>query len=70
MSRLLVHCAAIGSLRRLEAEAPEFVKRFYESLANPEMAGRVLHETRPRLAVFSRIALRSVRGYSTLTLMI
>lgn len=56
---LLVHCAAIGS-RRLEAEAPEFVQRFYESLANPEMAGRVLHETRPRLAVFSHIALRSV----------
>lgn len=55
---LLVHCVAIGS-QRLEAAAPEFVQRYYEFLANPEMAGRILHETRPRLAVFSHISLYS-----------
>jgi len=55
---LLVHCVAIGS-QRLEAAAPEFVQRYYEFLANPEMAGRILHEARPRLAVFSHISLYS-----------
>ncbi len=55
---LLVHCIAIGS-RRLEAAAPEFVQRFYNYLANPEMAGRILNEVRPRLAVFSHISLYS-----------
>jgi ribonuclease Z len=55
---LLVHCVAIGS-RRLEAAAPEFVQRFYEYLASPEMAGRILDEVRPRLAVFSHISLYS-----------
>jgi ribonuclease Z len=55
---LLVHCVAIGS-RRLEAAAPDFVQRYYDTLANPEMAGRILHETRPRLAVFSHISLYS-----------
>jgi ribonuclease Z len=55
---LLVHCVAIGS-RRLEAVAPDFVQRYYDTLANPEMAGRILQETRPRLAVFSHISLYS-----------
>jgi ribonuclease Z len=55
---LLVHCVAIGS-RRLEAAAPEFVQRFYDYLANPETAGRILNEVRPRLAVFSHISLYS-----------
>jgi ribonuclease Z len=55
---LLVHCVAIGS-RRLEAAAPDFVQRYYDTLANPEMVGRILQETRPRLAVFSHISLYS-----------
>jgi ribonuclease Z len=55
---LLVHCVAIGS-RRLEAAAPAFVQRYYEFLASPEMAGRILQETRPRLAAFSHISLYS-----------
>jgi len=55
---LLVYCVAIGS-RRLEAAAPDFVQRYYDTLANPEMAGRILQETRPRLAVFSHISLYS-----------
>jgi ribonuclease Z len=55
---LLVHCVAIGS-RRLEAAAPAFVQRYYDFLASPEMAGRILQETRPRLAVFSHISLYS-----------
>lgn len=53
---LLVHCVALGS-RRLEVAAPDFVQRYYDSLANPEMAGRILQETRPRLAVFSHLLL-------------
>jgi ribonuclease Z len=55
---LLVHCVAIGS-RRLEAAAPELVKPRYDHLANPEMAGRILNEVRPRQAVFSHISLLS-----------
>jgi ribonuclease Z len=55
---LLIHCVAIGS-RRLEAAAPAFVQHFYEYLANPEMAGRILQEAHPRLAVFSHISLYS-----------
>jgi ribonuclease Z len=55
---LLIHCLAIGS-RRLEQAAPDFVKRYYDNLANPETAARVLNETRPRLAVFSHISLYS-----------
>jgi ribonuclease Z len=58
MKVTLVHCVAIGS-RRLEAVAPAFVQRYYEFLASPEMAGRILQETRPRLAVFSHISLYS-----------
>jgi ribonuclease Z len=54
----LVHCVAIGS-RRLEAVAPDYVKHFYEYLANPEMVGRILTEVRPRDAVFSHISLYS-----------
>jgi len=57
---LLIHCVAIGS-RRLEAAAPAFVQHFYEYLANPEMAGRILQEAHPRLAVFSHISLYSRR---------
>lgn len=57
---LLIHCVAIGS-RRLEAAAPEIVQPRYHHLANPEMAGRVLSETRPRQAVFSHISLLSHR---------
>ena len=53
---LLIHCVAIGS-RQLEAAAPEFVQRYYALLANPEMGGRILQETRPRLAVFSHVSL-------------
>jgi ribonuclease Z len=55
---LLIHCVAIGS-RRLEAAAPEFVQRYYDYLANPETAGRILNEVRPRLAVFSHVSLYS-----------
>src|SRR5262245_6123433 len=42
---LLIHCVAIGS-RQLEASAPTFVQRFYDYLASPEMAGRILNEAR------------------------
>jgi len=55
---LLIHCVAIGS-RQLEAAAPSFVQRFYDFLASPEMAGRILSEARPRQAVFSHISLYS-----------
>lgn len=55
---LLVHCVAIGS-RRLEAAAPAIVQPRYAHLANPEAAGRVLSEARPRQAVFSHISLLS-----------
>ena len=57
---LLVHCVAIGS-RQLEAAAPAFVQRYYEFLASPEKAGRILQETHPRLAAFSHISLYSRR---------
>jgi len=55
---LLVQCVAIGS-RRLEAAAPEIVQPRYHHLANPEVAGRILNEARPRQAVFSHISLYS-----------
>lgn len=55
---LLIQCVAIGS-RRLETAAPKFVQRFYDYLANPETAGRILNEIRPRLAVFSHVSLYS-----------
>ena len=58
---LLIHCVAIGS-RRLEADAPELVRPRYAHLVSPEMAGRILNETRPRQAVFSHISLISGRG--------
>jgi ribonuclease Z len=53
---LLVHCVAIGSAR-LEQLRWDFVRRFYEYLANPETVAKVLTETRPRDAVFSHISL-------------
>jgi ribonuclease Z len=53
---LLVHCVAIGSAR-LEQLRWDFVRRFYEYLANPETIAKVLSETRPRDAVFSHISL-------------
>jgi ribonuclease Z len=53
---LLVHCVAIGSAR-LEQLRWDFVRRFYEYLANPETVAKVLNETRPRDAVFSHISL-------------
>jgi ribonuclease Z len=55
---LLVHCVAIGS-RRFEEAAPELAQRRYSHLANPEMAGRILNEVRPKQAVFSHISLMS-----------
>ena len=55
---LLVHCIAIGSAR-LEQLRWDFVRRFYEYLANPETVAKVLSETRPRDAVFSHISLYS-----------
>lgn len=55
---LLVHCVSVGS-KELEKAFPEYINRFYEYLANPEMAGRILTETRPRDAVFSHISLYS-----------
>jgi len=53
---LLVHCVAIGSAR-LEQLRWDFVRHFYEYLANPETVAKVLSETRPRDAVFSHISL-------------
>jgi len=53
---LLVHCVAIGSAR-LEQLRWDFVRRFYEFLANPETVAKVLAETKPRDAVFSHISL-------------
>jgi ribonuclease Z len=53
---LLIHCIAIGSAR-LEQLRWDFVRRFYEYLANPETVAKVLNETRPRDAVFSHISL-------------
>jgi ribonuclease Z len=58
---LLIQCVAIGS-RKLESAAPDFVRRFYRYLANPETAGRILSEAQPRLAVFSHISLYSRPG--------
>jgi ribonuclease Z len=53
---LLIHCVAIGSAR-LEQLRWDFVRRFYEYLANPETVAKILAETRPRDAVFSHISL-------------
>jgi ribonuclease Z len=53
---LLVHCVAIGSAK-LEQLRWDFVRRFYEYLANPETVAKILSETRPRDAVFSHISL-------------
>lgn len=53
---LLVHCVAIGSAR-FEQLRWDFVRRFYEYLANPETVAKILNETRPRDAVFSHISL-------------
>jgi ribonuclease Z len=55
---LLVHCVAIGSAR-LEQLRWDFVRRFYEYLANPETLAKILAETKPRDAVFSHISLYS-----------
>jgi ribonuclease Z len=55
---LLIHCVAIGSAR-LEQLRWDFVRRFYEYLANPETVARILSESRPRDAVFSHISLYS-----------
>ena len=55
---LLVHCVAIGSAR-LEQLRWDFVRRFYEYLANPETVAKILAETKPRDAVFSHISLYS-----------
>ncbi|OLL29671.1 MBL fold metallo-hydrolase [Burkholderia sp. SRS-W-2-2016] len=55
---LLVHCVSVGS-RELEAAHPEYVKHFYEYLANPEMVSRILNETHPGDAVLSHISLYS-----------
>jgi ribonuclease Z len=37
----------------------DYVRRFYEYLANPETVAKVLAETRPRAAVLSHISLYS-----------
>jgi ribonuclease Z len=63
---LLVHCIAIGSAR-LEQLRWDFVRRFYEFLANPETVAKVLAETRPRDAVFSHISLYSQADIPTAT---
>jgi ribonuclease Z len=63
---LLVHCVAIGSAR-LEQLRWDFVRRFYEYLANPETVAKVLAETRPRDAVFSHISLYSQADIPTAT---
>jgi len=55
---LVVHCISAGS-RALEKAYPEYVNHFYEYLANPETAARVLTKIRPRDAVFSHISLYS-----------
>jgi ribonuclease Z len=55
---LLIHCVAIGSAR-LEKLRWDFVRRFYEYLANPETVAKILAETKPRDAVFSHISLYS-----------
>jgi ribonuclease Z len=55
---LLIHCVAIGSAR-LEQLRWDFVRRFYEYLANPETVAKILAETKPRDAVFSHISLYS-----------
>ena len=55
---LLIHCVAIGSTR-LEQLRGDFVRRFYDYLANPETVAKVLTETKPRDAVFSHISLYS-----------
>jgi len=55
---LLVHCVAIGS-RRFEEAAPDLAQGRYSHLANPEVAGRILNEVRPKQAVFSHISLMS-----------
>jgi ribonuclease Z len=57
-SDLLIHCVAIGSAR-LEQLRWDYVRRFYEYLANPETVAKVLAETRPRAAVLSHISLYS-----------
>lgn len=63
---LLIHCVAIGSVR-LEQLRWDFVRRFYEYLANPETVAKVLAETRPRDAVFSHISLYSQADIPTAT---
>lgn len=55
---LLIHSVAIGS-RQLEGAAPTFVQHFYNYLASPEMAGRILSEVRARQTVFSHVSLYS-----------
>jgi ribonuclease Z len=55
---LLIHCVAIGSAR-LEQLRWDFVRRFYEYLANPETVARILAGIKPRDAVFSHISLYS-----------
>jgi len=63
---LLIHCVAIGSAR-LEQLRWDFVRRFYEYLANPEMVAKILTESRPRDAVFSHISLYSQADIPTAT---
>jgi ribonuclease Z len=63
---LLIHCIAVGSAR-LEQLHWDFVRQFYELLANPEVVGKILTETRPRDAVFSHISLYSQGDISRAT---
>jgi len=63
---LLIHCVAIGSAR-LEQLRWDFVRRFYEYLANPETVAKILTESRPRDAVFSHISLYSQADIPTAT---
>ncbi|MDF3937237.1 MBL fold metallo-hydrolase [Pseudomonas citronellolis] len=55
---LLVHSLSIAS-HQLEKAYPDYVKHFYDYLANPETVAKVLSETHPRDAVFSHISLYS-----------
>jgi ribonuclease Z len=58
---ILIHCLAAAS-RHLEAADPAYVARFYASLADPEVFGRVMNEVKPKLAIASHISLYSRGG--------
>lgn len=63
---LMIQSVAIGS-RALEHAAPDYVQHFYRYLANPEMAGRIFAEARPKLGVFAHVSLYSRPGIARAT---